>query len=122
MIFEIYIQGLFPITIPEATLGSVMFNRGIQSETEVFFVSEKSRELAFADICVYFSRLPSGYTGSKDSDNGWSHTESSYSLTASDKAVYRAEANGIYLKYGETSKYKPSLKIRSLNGTPYYGE
>lgn len=122
MIFELYIKGLFPLTVSTDTLNSIMFNRGIEPETEVSLVSERLRELAYADTCMYFSRLPSGYTGSKDSDNGWSHTENSYNLTTSDKASYKAEANSIYLKYGETDKFKPSLRIKSLNGTPYYGE
>lgn len=119
MTFETYIQGLFPITIPAATLASVMADRIITTGADITSVAIKDKELAYADVCIYFSKMPSGFTGVKDSDNGWSHSESSYSMTSSDKESYIKEANVIYKKYNDGG-YRSSVKFTSLNGTPYY--
>lgn len=121
MSFETYIQGLFPLAIPTATLTSIMYNRGITANTELSTLAVKDIQLAYADICIYFSKLPSDYTGTKDSDNGWSHSESSYRLSPTDKAEYKKEANAIYIKYGENASVRTSLKVININGTPYYG-
>jgi len=119
MTFEAYIQGLFPMTIPSATLASIMLNRGIAALSETDTLTAKEQRLAYADICMYFAKSPSQFSGVKDSDNGWSHSEGSSSFTASDKAAYRKEANSIYAEYSDPL-YTSGLKIRSLNGTAYY--
>ena len=121
MSFETYIQGLFPLSIPSTTLASIMYNRGITANTEVSAIAAKTVDLAYADICMYVSKIPSDFTGSKDSDNGWSHSESSYKLTSSDKDAYKREANIIYQKYGESSSIRANLRIINIHGTPYYG-
>ena len=121
MTFSEYIQGKFPITVPEATLATVMYDREIVDTYDIGLIAEKSVQLAYADICIYFAKTPSDYGGVKDSDNGWSHSESSYKLTSADKATYRNEANAIYRKYGESDSYKAGIRITNLHGTPYYG-
>jgi len=119
MTLETYIQGLFPIVIPANTLASIMFNREITAASETDTLLQKQIRLVYADVCIYFSKSPSQYSGVKDSDNGWSHSEGSSSFTASDKAAYRKEANDIYLEYLDPA-YRSGIKIRSLNGTVYY--
>lgn len=119
MTFEVYIQGLFPMTIPSATLASIMLNRSIVASSETTALTAKQQRLAYADICMYFAKSPSQYTGVKDSDNGWSHSEGSSSFTSADKAAYRKEANLIYMEYSDPA-YTSGLKIKSLHGTPYY--
>jgi len=107
------------MTIPSNTMASILFNRSVSASSETTALTQQQIRLVYADVCMYFAKSPSQYSGVKDSDNGWSHSEGSSSFTASDKSAYRKEANDIYSEYSDPA-FKSGLKIKSLHGVPYY--
>lgn len=120
MTAEAYIRGFFPTAIPDSALASIFLNRGITASSETTEVASQLLRLAYADVCMYIAKSPSQYTGVKDSDNGWSHSEGSVSYSQSDKDALRKEANTIYREYNDPA-FSSGIKIQNLHGRPYYG-
>jgi len=117
---ESYLSGMVPWSLSEAMLNTIRIKRGIAYNASVTSLSLETLELATADAYMMAISMPSSYTGAKDSDGGWSHTEGNYSISSADKGLFKSLANAIYKKYSDLS-YLATVKITSLNGTPYYG-
>lgn len=117
---ESYLSGIVPWSLSEAMLNTIRIKRGIAYNASATSLSLETLELATADAYMMAISMPSSYTGAKDSDGGWSHTEGNYSISSGDKGLFKSLANAIYKKYSDLS-YLATVKITSLNGTPYYG-
>jgi hypothetical protein len=117
---ESYLSGVVPNFLSEAMINTIRIKRGIAYNADVTTLATSVLELATADAYMLAATMPSSYTGSKDSDGGWSHSEASHTLTSADKGMYKAQANAIYKKYLDSS-YRATVSITALNGTPYYG-
>lgn len=110
---EDYLRGLVGFDVNETTLNSIRINRNIKKGSDISELSEKDKDLAYADLLMWASTNPSSYTGSKSSDGGWTQTEASKTLTVSDKKSFRDMAMDIYKRYGD-SRYTSKIRIVNL--------
>ena len=110
---EDYLKGMVGFDVPTSTINSIRINREITKGSDVAELSDKDKDLAYADLLMWASTNPSSYTGSKQSDGGWTQTEASKTLNASDKKSFRSMAMDIYKRYGDR-RYTPKVRIRNL--------
>ena len=110
---EDYLKGMVGFDVPASTINSIRINREITKGSDVVELSDKDKDLAYADLLMWASTNPSSYTGSKQSDGGWTQTEASKTLNASDKKSFRSMAMDIYKRYGDR-RYTPKVRIRNL--------
>lgn len=110
---EDYLKGMVGFDVPVSTINSIRINREITKGSDVVELSDKDKDLAYADLLMWASTNPSSYTGSKQSDGGWTQTEASKTLNASDKKSFRSMAMDIYKRYGDR-RYTPKVRIRNL--------
>ena len=110
---EDYLKGMVGFEITASTLNAIHINREIAKGADVAELSNKDKDLAYADLLMWASTNPSSYTGSKQSDGGWTQTEASKTLNASDKKSFRSMAMDIYKRYGDR-RYTPKVRIRNL--------
>ena len=116
MTIEEYLRGKVGFEITDEALRSILVDRNIAEQVNVDTLTTKDKELAYADILMWGATRPSSYTGSKDSDGGWSHTEASSTLLKSDKERFESIANNIYIQYNDPKRRKARIKIINLNG------
>jgi len=98
---EEYLRGYFMVDIPDATLASVLFKRGIPLDNPASIVEQKTLDLCLADLYIFMSTAPSVKNNTEDSDGGWKHTEGGYQIAVADKRAYRSLAKRLYEKWGE---------------------
>ena len=110
---EDYLKGMVGFDVPTSTINSIRINREITKGSDVAELSDKDKDLAYADLLMWASTNPSSYTGSKQSDGGWTQTEASKTLNASDKKSFRSMSMDIYKRYGDR-RYTPKVRIRNL--------
>lgn len=113
---EAYLRGFVGFDVPESALTSILKYRKIDFNTDVDDLSQKQIDLAYADMLMWASTNPSSYTGSKESDGGWSRTEASKTISVTDKKRYAKSANEIYIKYNDSKKSRTSIIATSWNG------
>ena len=118
MLLKDYLKNMVSFEVPDATISCILELRGATVSTEFSSSDLKTAELSLADVLMYGATLPSSKSGAKDSDGGWSHTESNVSISALDKAGFRQRASVLYKKYGETVAGF-GITIQNLNGEPY---
>ena len=116
MTVEEYLRGKVGFEVTDEAIGTILVDRGVTVGVDVSTLISKDKELLYADILMWAATRPSSYTGSKDSDNGWSHTEASSTLLKSDKERFESIANGIYAKYNDPKRRKSKINIINLNG------
>ncbi len=96
-----YIRGLVSFDVPDIAINSIRIKRGIPKEVDVTTLNKKTLELVRADVLMWASTSYSVYSGTKESDGGWSSQEASKTITASDKKRFAEEARSIYFAYGD---------------------
>lgn len=116
MTIEQYLRGRIYYDIPEETLRSILFDRGIGEGTPVvelsliednekrLYENKKLRDLCLADVYMYCASLPSTRNNSSESDGQWKSEQGGYQRSAFDSRQLRAMANDIYAKYGEKAQ------------------
>lgn len=112
--FEDYIKGLLGFEISDLALNTIRIKRSIDYAADVSTLSTRTLELAEADAIKWYVSSPSNFTGSKDSDGGWSHQDSSSSLSESDRKLLMNRATMLYSKWGEQNGYGVTAKIINL--------
>lgn len=110
---EDYLRGLVAFDVPDSALNSIRVFRNISKGADVVELSQRQKDLAYADLLMWASSNPSSYTGEKQSDGGWSQTGASKTLTATDKRRFEDQARSIYKQYGDP-RYSSSIKIVNL--------
>ena len=113
---ESYLRGLVGFDVTDAALTSMLLSRKIDFNADINDLTQKDLDLLYADLLMWASTNPSSYTGSKEADGGWSHTEASKTITATDKKRYEQMANDIYIKYGDSRKSSANIRAFSWNG------
>lgn len=116
MTIEEYLKGRVGFDITDQAISTILLDREINAGAEVGDLTQKQKDLAYADMLMWGATRPSSYTGSKDSDGGWSRTEASSTLLKSDKERFAAIANEIYIKYNDPKRAKSKIKIVNLYG------
>lgn len=109
-----YLKGKVGFEISDSALNAILADRGTDSTTDISDITEKQRELLYADVLMWGATLPTTYSGAKESDGGWSHTEGSSTIQAADKKRFESIANDIYSKYNDPKRAKSKIKIINL--------
>lgn len=93
---EDFILDKVKFAVPPQALRPIFMERNLEPEQEAFTADVTTLRLVYADLLKWMVLGPSKVSSTSDSDNGWSHTDGGYQLTADDIAALKAEANGIY--------------------------
>lgn len=110
---ESYLRGLVGFDVPDSAITSILIYRQIDFDADVNDLTKEQKELAYADLLMWAATNPTSYTGAKDSDGGWSHTEASKTISVSDKKRFEQMANDIYIKYNDCRKMKSGIRATS---------
>lgn len=110
---EDYLRGLVGFDVAESALNSIRVYRQTEKYADVLELSIKEKELLYADLLMWAATNPTSYTGSKDSDGGWTHTEAGKTISVTDKKRFENTANAIYKKY-QDRKYRSGIKLVNL--------
>lgn len=110
---EDYLKGLVGFDVTESALNSIRIFREIEKNSDVSKLSMKEKELLYADLLMWAASSPTSYTGSKDSDGGWTHTEAGKTISVTDKKRFENTAKSIYKKY-QDKKYTSGIKLVNL--------
>lgn len=110
---EEYLKGLVGFDVTEQALNSIRMYRNIEKYTDVSELTIRDKELLYADLLMWAASSPTSYTGSKDSDGGWTHTEAGKTISVTDKKRFENSAKSIYKKY-QDKKYSSGIKLVNL--------
>ncbi len=110
---EVYLRGLVGFDVSDSALNSIRIFRNIAKGSNISDLTLREKELLYADLLMWAATSPTSYTGSKDADGGWSHTEASKTISVTDKKRFEQAAKTIYKKYLDR-KYSSSIKIKNL--------
>lgn len=111
---EQYLFDAVNFDISEGAVKAALMKRGIDGTFpyDADDSDNSSVELAKADIYKWIVLGPSRVGAVSDSDNGWSHSGGSYTLSEADKKLLTDEANAIYEANGEEDSIFGKMKIR----------
>lgn len=115
---EDWLSGMVDFPVPDKALSAILFNRGIMSGEPASDVSEKDRQLCYADLLIWLTTASQQSSATIDSDGGWTHQESARNVT--DKDSLRAKALSIYKKYGD-AKAAEDVKVKKIHVRNLYG-
>ena len=110
---EEYLKGLVGFDVSESALNSIRIFRNIEKHSDVDELTVKDKELLYADLLMWAASSPTSYTGSRDSDGGWMHTEAGKTISVTDKKRFENSAKSIYKKY-QDKKYSSGIKLVNL--------
>lgn len=116
MSIESYLKGKIGFVITDSAISAILTDRGIEANADINDLTEKQRELLYADVLIWGATLPTTYSGAKDSDGGWTHTGETSTIQQGDKTRFENIANAIYAKYNDKRKAKSEIKLINLNG------
>ena len=112
---EGYLRGLVDFDVPDSALNSIMFDRGISMGDDASDIDKRTRDLCYADVLMWGTTTASTIQGESESDNGWSHTATSRTLSINDKRRLEERAMSIYNKYSDAKgENVKSVKIVNL--------
>lgn len=111
---EEYLRGLVGIDVPDSTLRSILFKRGVDEGSHAAWLGERELDLCSADIYLWCYLLPSSGRGVKDHDGDWSHEENNSTMTMADKRALRALARQLYDKWGENVPTDSKIVLHSF--------
>lgn len=109
-----YIEGLVAFEVPQKASDAILFAREISREMIVSDLTQKQRDLIYADLLMYGITKPSSSGGEKKAHGGFSHTTKSETFTYRDDWFKAAMA--IYKKYGDP-KYDPGSLVKITNAS-----
>lgn len=103
--------------VPEGAVTAILKNRNVDETLEYpEGCADIKVGLLKADLLKWICLGPTRKGAISDSDNGWSHSEGSYTLSTEDKKLLMKEANALYEEEGEPeSKFgRTKVRVRSL--------
>lgn len=111
-----YLKGRVGFEVSETAINGILTDRNVSLDADSSDLLFKEKELLYADLLMWGATLPTSFSGAKDSDGGWSHSEGSSTIQATDKKRFEGIANEIYRKYNDSRKAKSSIIFLNLNG------
>ena len=101
--------------VPDETVVAICKKRGVD-ETLAYpdGCKDINVDLLYADILKWIILGPSRRGDVSDADNGWKHSEGSFTLSKEDKKLLMNEANDIYEANGEPKIGRTKIKVHSL--------
>lgn len=109
MNIEQYLRGKVDFEISDATMASVLFDRGVEKHTDVADTTEMQRDLCLADLYMFVSRSSISTSGEYESDGGWQRKKAS--KTVNNRAGYVKLARVLYEKWGITPPVNPDAIV-----------
>ena len=97
-----FLKGSFDFTFSDANILTVLTRRGISADEPFENVSENIRDLATADLYMILANVVSG-GGRRVQKGNRSVSERTYQFGVYDRRDFRAMANKLYAKWGETT-------------------
>ena len=97
-----YLKGSFDFTFSDVNITAVLTRRGLTADAPLETVDEKSIDLATADLYMILANVVSG-GGRRVQKGNRSVSERTYQFWAYDRRDFRAAANRLYAKWGETT-------------------
>jgi hypothetical protein len=96
-----YINGLFPnVGISESIITNILFKTGIDPDTQVYDLTEKERDLAYAYLILFLMPGSGSSRSVTDRDGDWEHSEKVSSWTYADRAGLWRIAKALLEKWG----------------------
>lgn len=115
-----WLFGCVNFAVPEEAVNFVCANRGASPNT-AFSDYEGEIRLLNADLYKWILLGPGKVNNTSDGDNGWSHSEGGYTLSADDKKLLMDAANAIYEELEPESVFgKKKIRMRSAGIMPAY--
>lgn len=109
-----YLKGNVGFKIPDSSLDSILADRGINTDTDIYDLTVEQRELLYADVLMWGTTMPTAYSGAKESDGGWSHTGETSTIQKADKERWYNIAQEVYNRYNDPKKAKSKIKLINL--------
>lgn len=94
---EQWLTGGVDFNVPEVTIARIIFDNGVEAGTEVTELSEKQKDLCYADLLMWLACSSSAKSSEYISDGGWQHSKATKNVT--DRAGLRARALQLYKKW-----------------------
>lgn len=109
-----YLKGKAGFDVPEITISAILADREVDATADIDDLTRKTKDLLFADVLMYGTTLPTTYSGTKESDGGWSYTGGSSTIQKADKERWYNAAQAIYNLYNDPKKAKSKIRIINL--------
>ena len=97
-----YLKGSFDFTFTDANISAVLTRRGLTADTPLENVDERNIDLVQADLYMILANVVSG-GGRRVQKGNRSVSERTYQFGVYDRRDFRAMANKLYAKWGETA-------------------
>ena len=110
-----FLKGSFDFTFSDANILTVLTRRGVSAAEPFENVSEKSRDLATADLYIILASAASG-GGRRVQKGNRSVSERTYQFGVYDRRAFRDMANQLYTKWGESASVSSSALFVHLRG------
>lgn len=94
---EQWLVGGVDFNVSEATIARIIFDNGVEKGSDVSSLSEKEKDLCFADLLMWLACSSSSKSSEYISDGGWQHSKATKNVT--DRAGLRARALQLYKKW-----------------------
>ncbi|MGM9736957.1 MAG: hypothetical protein ACI3ZT_00925 [Candidatus Cryptobacteroides sp.] len=112
---ETWLRGMVDFDFTPEALAAILFNRGIEAGTAASDLSEKQRDLCYADILMYAAGSSVKSSGEYISDNGYQLQKSAKNVF--DRKSLRDQAMRLYAKWNDPraeEAAKSKFKLRDL--------
>ncbi len=96
---ESWLRGMVDFDFSSETISAILFNRGIAAGTEAAALSDKERDICYADLLMYAAASSTKSSGEYISDNGYIIQRSA--KNAFDRKAMRDLAYRLYTKWGD---------------------
>lgn len=96
---ENWLRGKVDFDFPQEAITAILFDRNVLAGTEAKDVSERDRELCYADLLMYAAGSSVSHSGEYVSDNGFQLQKSARNIY--DRKALRDNALRIYKKYDD---------------------
>lgn len=110
-----YLKGSFDFKFSDANISSVLTRRGLEADTLLENVDEKSIDLATADLYIILANVVSG-GGRRVQKGNRSASERTYQFGVYDRRAFREMANMLYAKWGVAESVSSSAVFVHIRG------
>jgi len=97
MTIEQYLRGKVDFNLTDATLASILFDRGVAEGADVTTVTEQQRDLCLADLYMFLATSSTSSSSEVESDGGWTKQKSNKNVV--NRSGFINLANTLYSKW-----------------------
>lgn len=109
-----YVAGRCNYDVPDEAIIAICKKRNVNAELAYpDECKDINVDLLYADLLKWIVLGPSHRGDVSDADNGWKHSEGSFTLSKDDKKLLMQEANAIYEENDEPTFGRTKIRVRS---------